>query len=142
MGLRLRLQAPTSTMAASRPQVQVILTALKSYGMIVADNGSDWYLSGAPDSRWDDDVLHSLSAVKGSDFEVVDWHAPGARRLLRVAGSTARVREGAAWQMPGSVYDAGGSGVHGHCGLRRRAGRAGPGGGRGRRLHPEPPLAR
>ena len=40
--------------------------------MIVADNGSSWYLSGEPSSRWDDDVLHDLSEVTGSDFEAVD----------------------------------------------------------------------
>ena len=53
------------------PEVQVILKALKKYGMFVADNGSNWYVSGAPDSRWSDDNLHTLSRVKGSDFEVV-----------------------------------------------------------------------
>ena len=50
----------------------MILTALKVYGMIVADNGSNWYLSGAPDSRWNDDVLNQLKTIPGSDFEVVD----------------------------------------------------------------------
>ena len=43
------------------PQTRVVLQALKTYGMIVADNGSDWYVSGAPDARWNDDDLHSLS---------------------------------------------------------------------------------
>jgi len=53
--------------------VQVILRALKKYGMILADNGSNWYISGAPDSRWNDDNLVSeLRLVKGSDFEAVD----------------------------------------------------------------------
>ena len=51
--------------------MQVILRALKKYGMILADNGSNWYVSGAPDPRWNDDELHTLSAIKGSDFEVV-----------------------------------------------------------------------
>ena len=50
---------------------QVILTALKKYGMFLADNGSDMYLSGAPDPRWSDDDLHNLTKVHGSDFEVV-----------------------------------------------------------------------
>ena len=55
------------------PPVQVILTALKAYGMFLADNGSAWYISGAPDSRWNDDQLVSeLRRVKGSDFEAVD----------------------------------------------------------------------
>jgi hypothetical protein len=44
---------------------------MKQYGMIVADNGSNWYISGAPDPRWSDSDLHTLSGIKGSDFEVV-----------------------------------------------------------------------
>ena len=48
------------------------LKALKKYGMFLADNGSDWFISGAPDSRWDDDLLSTISNVKGSDFEVVE----------------------------------------------------------------------
>ena len=49
-----------------------MLQALKRYGMIVADNGSDWYLSGAPDPNWSNDELHTLHRVPGSAFEVVD----------------------------------------------------------------------
>ena len=45
---------------------------MKRYGMIVADNGSSWYVSGAPDPRWSNDELHVLGRVKGADFEVVD----------------------------------------------------------------------
>jgi hypothetical protein len=44
---------------------------MKKYGLIVADNGSNWYISGAPDDRWDDDALSQLAEVKGSDFEAV-----------------------------------------------------------------------
>jgi hypothetical protein len=51
--------------------MQVILRALKKYGMIVADNGSNWFISGAPDMRWDDDELSTLKGIKGSDFEVI-----------------------------------------------------------------------
>ena len=71
MGLRLRLRAsfPVRTFP---PQASVILRALQRYGMIVADNGSSWFISGAPDPRWDNDQLHSLHRVKGSDFRVVD----------------------------------------------------------------------
>ncbi len=47
------------------------MTALKTYGMIVADNGSNWYISGAPDSRWNDEELATIKRVKGSNFEVV-----------------------------------------------------------------------
>ncbi|GIK16369.1 MAG: hypothetical protein BroJett003_13330 [Planctomycetota bacterium] len=71
MGLRVRLRADYDVSTFS-PNVRVILTALKKYGMIVADNGSNWYVSGAPDPRWDDDELHELGRVKGRDFEVVD----------------------------------------------------------------------
>jgi hypothetical protein len=52
--------------------VQIILQALKTYGMILADNGSAWYLSGVPDERWDNDILHQLGDVPGSAFEAVD----------------------------------------------------------------------
>jgi hypothetical protein len=76
MGLRLRLKKDVDISAAG-PQAQVILTALKKYGMIVADNGSNWFISGAPDSRWDDDDLHTLGGIKGSDFEVVKHGAIG-----------------------------------------------------------------
>ncbi|MCC6429194.1 MAG: hypothetical protein IT435_20530 [Phycisphaerales bacterium] len=71
MGLRLRLKASfnINTYPAS---VRPILQALKAYGMMVADNGSNWYISGAPDPRWDDDELATLHSVKGSNFEVVD----------------------------------------------------------------------
>jgi hypothetical protein len=70
MGLRLRLRA--NFPAARYPrQARVILRALKRYGMIVADNGSSWYISGAPDPRWDNDQLRTLHRVKGSDFRVV-----------------------------------------------------------------------
>ena len=50
----------------------MVLQALKTYGMILADNGSPWYISGASNKHFDDDVLHALGTIKGSDFEVVD----------------------------------------------------------------------
>ena len=72
MGQRFRLKASFNISTFS-PQVQVILTAFKRYGIIVADNGSDWYIGGAPDARWNDDVLvNELRRVHGSDFEAVD----------------------------------------------------------------------
>jgi hypothetical protein len=71
LGLRLRLRADYDLSGFS-PPVKVILQALKTYGMILADNGSPWYISGAPDEGWDNDVLHELDDVLGSDFEVVD----------------------------------------------------------------------
>jgi len=72
MGQRFRLKANFDISRFS-PEVQVILRALKKYGMILADNGSAWYISGAPDTRWSDGLLLSeLGLVKGSDFEAVD----------------------------------------------------------------------
>ncbi len=70
MGMRVRLKASfdISKFSASN---QVILRALKKYGMFVADNGSNWFLSGAPDPRWSDDDLGMLKTIKGSNFEVV-----------------------------------------------------------------------
>jgi hypothetical protein len=70
MGARFRMKASTVTTGAP-PEVQVILTALKKYGMFVADVGSNWYISGAPDSRWSDSDLAYLANFHGSDFEVV-----------------------------------------------------------------------
>ena len=71
MGLRLRLKA--SVDISSFPAMdQVILQALKTYGMIVADNGSPWFISGVPSSYWNNDTLHALTQITGSDFEVVD----------------------------------------------------------------------
>jgi hypothetical protein len=71
MGLRLRLRS-SFPVASFPPQARVILRALKRYGMIVADNGSSWYVSGVPDPQWNNDQLHSLHRVKGSDFRVVN----------------------------------------------------------------------
>ncbi len=71
MGQRLRLKSRFDTSGYPR-QVRVILRALKRYGMIVADNGSDWYISGAPSPGWDNDALHRLHDIEGRHFEVVD----------------------------------------------------------------------
>jgi hypothetical protein len=71
MGLRVRLKA-SFDISGFPPQARVVLAALKRYGMMVADNGSNWYISGAPDPGWSNDDLHTLGQVKGSDFEVVD----------------------------------------------------------------------
>lgn len=72
MGQRFRLKASFDVSKFS-PQVQVILKAMKKYGLILADNGSSWYISGAPDERWDNDALVSdFAKVPGSAFEAVD----------------------------------------------------------------------
>ncbi len=72
-GARLRLKASydISTFPA---HIKVILTAMKKYGLILADIGSDMYITGAPDNRWDNDELQQLDKVKGSAFEVVKFH--------------------------------------------------------------------
>jgi hypothetical protein len=71
MGLRIRLKSNVD-ISGYGPQSRVILLALKRYGMILADNGSAYYITGAPHPSWDDDDLHDLHAVTGSMFEVVD----------------------------------------------------------------------
>jgi hypothetical protein len=71
MGARFRLKA-SFNISGYPPAMQVILTAMKRYGIILADNGSNWYVSGAPDSRWDNDMLHLLDDLTGNDFEAVD----------------------------------------------------------------------
>jgi len=71
MGQRFRLKA-TYNVGAFSPQTRVILVALQRYGMILADNGSDWYISGVPDDRWNNDLLRELGQVKGSDLEAID----------------------------------------------------------------------
>jgi hypothetical protein len=71
MGERLRLKARVDISRLPR-QARVVAKALKRYGLIVADNGSDWYISGAPNPGWDNDQLHALGGLTGRDFEVVD----------------------------------------------------------------------
>jgi hypothetical protein len=71
MGERLRLKASVDISGLPR-QARVVAQALKAYGMVVADNGSDWFVSGAPSSGWDNDQLTALRRLTGADFEVVD----------------------------------------------------------------------
>jgi hypothetical protein len=71
MGLRVRLKANVDISGFPK-QARIVLQALKTYGMIVADNGSNWYISGAPSPKWSNDDLHTLGRITGSDFEVVD----------------------------------------------------------------------
>lgn len=70
MGMRVRMKASYDCSWAGA-EVQVICAGLKKYGMIVADNGANWYVSGAPDSRWDDDALGDLKDITGNAFEVL-----------------------------------------------------------------------
>ena len=74
MGQRVRLRASVDPSRFGR-QARVIVRALKRYGMLLADNGSPWFISGAPSRRWDNDDLRSLEQLRGSDFEVVDTTA-------------------------------------------------------------------
>jgi hypothetical protein len=71
MGARFRLKA-SFNITSYPAEMQVILRAMKTYGIILADNGSDWYISGAPDERWDNNMLHLLDDLTGNDFEAVD----------------------------------------------------------------------
>lgn len=83
MGLRVRLRASVSERGLG-PQARVIVRALKRHGMILADNGSPWYVTGAPSAGWDDDDLRGLRRITGRDFEVVD-----TRGLRNGAGAPA-----------------------------------------------------
>lgn len=71
MGARFRLKA-SFDISAYPADMQVLLRAMQQYGIIIADNGSDWYISGVPDSRWDNDMLHLLDEITGDDFEAVN----------------------------------------------------------------------
>jgi hypothetical protein len=80
MGLRVRLKASVNISSFPK-QSRVVLRALQRYGMILADNGSPWYVSGAPNKHWSNDDLHSLGRLTGADFEAVDTSSlprPGA----------------------------------------------------------------
>jgi len=117
MGMRLRLKSSfdISSFSAS---VQVILNALKKYGMIMADNGSAMYISGAPDSRWDNDDLHNLSQVPASEFEVVQMNPVytsanvpqgAAPAIASFTGSSSSVASGGSvtlsWNVSGASYN-------------------------------------
>ena len=95
MGLRLRLKPDVDVSSYPRDD-QVILQAMKTYGVIVADNGSPWFISGVPDERWNNDQLQQLRNVRGSDFEAVDESA------LMVDGDSGQ----AAGTAPGSLLPA------------------------------------
>lgn len=72
MGMRVRLKASFVIPASFSTECRALLQAMKTYGLILADNGSNWFVSGAPDERWNNDALASeLGQVRGSDFEVV-----------------------------------------------------------------------
>jgi hypothetical protein len=116
MGMRLRLKASFDIAKFSAAN-QVILTCLKQYGMIMADNGSNMYISGAPDDRWDNDDLHDLGQLASSDFEVVAMNAiytqgnlpSGATpSIASFNASSATISAGSSvtlqWQVSGASY--------------------------------------
>jgi hypothetical protein len=71
MGARFRLKADYD-ISGFPPEMQVLLQAMKTYGIVLADNGSNWFVTGAPDERWDNNMLHQLDVLTGDDFEAVD----------------------------------------------------------------------
>jgi hypothetical protein len=116
MGMRMRLKASFNVSAYSAAN-QVILNALKKYGMIMADNGSNMFLSGAPDDRWDNTDLHALGQVKASDFEVLPMTplytqntvpTGASPQISSFAASSASVSAGTpvtlSWQVTGASY--------------------------------------
>jgi hypothetical protein len=116
MGMRLRLKASFDISKFSAAN-QVILTGLKQYGMIMADNGSNMYISGAPDDRWDNDDLHNLGQLTASDFEVVAMNpiytqanlpSGAAPSIASFNASAATISAGTSvtlqWQVSGASY--------------------------------------
>lgn len=115
MGERFRLKA-SFDITPYPAEIQVILRAMKKYGILLADNGSSWYITGAPDERWNNDNLSLLSSVKGSNFEAIDATSlmldpdSGAARqtstptvTVSVSPSTATVRIGRTQTFAASV---------------------------------------
>jgi len=116
MGMRLRLKSSFNVSSFSAAN-QVILNAMKKYGLIVADNGSSMYLSGAPDDRWDNSDLHNLGNVHTSDFEVIQMTplytsanvpAGNAPTVTQFTASATSVSSGSpvtlSWQVSGAAY--------------------------------------
>ena len=116
MGMRLRLKSSVNISGYSAAN-QVILSAMQQYGLIMADNGSSMYLSGAPDERWDNDDLHNLDGISAGDFEVVQMgtiytaaNVPtgNAPQVAQFSASQTTVSSGTAvtlsWQVTGASY--------------------------------------
>lgn len=99
MGQRFRLKADYD-ISGFHPENQILLKALKKYGIILADNGSDWFLSGAPDDRWNNDRLRELRRLHGGDFEAVDV---SAWRIEKDSGQSLQQLQHAATFQPGPV---------------------------------------
>ncbi|MET8311703.1 hypothetical protein [Micromonospora sp. NPDC005173] len=84
LGQRLRLKRSVDVARLPR-QARIVAEAMQRYGVIVADHGSAWFISGAPDRRWDNDALHTLGGLRGNDFEVVDV---AGMMVSRTSGAT------------------------------------------------------
>lgn len=114
MGARLRLKA-SKNISTYPPEIQRVFRAFKRYGLIVADNGTDMYVSGTYDTRWDNDVLNpAFSSLKASDFEVVQlgW-APAISLVLTMPGA---LGSGDATTATLTAYDANGDVATGYFG--------------------------
>jgi hypothetical protein len=107
MGQRFRLKAGFD-ISGYPAYAQVILRALKKYGMILADNGSDWYVSGTQDTSWDDDALNTLKQLRGSNFEAVDESSlqidPNSGQAKQLEEDSKRVTPGTADQGQPATY--------------------------------------
>ncbi len=116
-GMHVRLKADTPIPANATPEVRIIINTLKKYGMILADNGSDWYISGSPDERWDNDALQVLKTLNGGNFEVVDaaavLAAASSGGLIEQVGKTI-VGTPDDDNLPGTPYDDGILGLGGN----------------------------
>jgi hypothetical protein len=99
MGLRVRLKASVD-ISGFPPQARAILTALKRYGMILADNGSPWFITGASDPGFDDDDLRQLSRITGNQLEVVDTSGLVNTASGAAASSSARAQRSTAVPAP------------------------------------------
>jgi hypothetical protein len=117
MGARFRLKEDYD-ISDFPAQMQVILTAMKEYGIILADNGADWYVSGAPDERWNNDMLHLLDVLTGDDFEAVDETAlmvsPGSGVTSGAYATVWHPAVGATWQwqLDGTINTSVNAGVY------------------------------
>jgi hypothetical protein len=104
MGTRFRLKA-NYDISGFPKDVQVLLRALKKYGMILADNGQSWFLTGAPDPRWDDNLWATIKQVKGSDLEAVDASSLMISPHSAQAGTVSTIGRHVAPYSPNPVFD-------------------------------------
>jgi hypothetical protein len=110
MGLRMRLKA-NYDISRFHPEVQVLLRALKKYGMILSDNGSPWFITGATDSRWNDEIWAQLKQVKGGDLEAVDGSSLMISPNSAQAGTVATIGRNDVAFSPTPTFDPTGGGT-------------------------------